>query len=521
MQSKRIMWAALALVLLAACQKTPQSGQIVRFTAVSQPAVLTKVQYTGDLAGGTKERIDWKQGDAIRIYSEGATASNNNSYTWADYAVTADGTDLGAVSKAEISVTSPQGGLTWGSGTNTFYAIYPKPTAPDDAATVRGGTSGTPFNCTVPAAQEGTAISVKDLSNQSGSNINVYYPTNASAYHLAYASMSEPATEAALAFEPAYTAFHISAGHKDGDPNITIKSVTLKAASGNAVAGDFTAYYGGSAWTFGCPDYASGSNDAVTFTFPGGNPVLSGTDKVEFVLYALPQNLTNLTLDFLVDVDGVGTNLHRTLELKTATAGTYNGRSYAAGDWLIFSACKKAYIKGLLIPGATWTIDSSTNITVLSTSVDPWINTPSDIIYGGGPVINASGLDEVNTTTHEYSFSIYSPENKKWKVTVLDSDGNVANGVNSVNVVTVTRLNKKAGSSDPDSDDGVLTGTIGGGPDEAPALVRFSLSGSGGPYTLTFCVIVEGREYSIDTEVVRGDGSGNGFSSGAYTPITF
>ena len=509
------MWAALALVLLAACQKTPQSGQIVRFTAVSQPAVLTKVQYTGVLSG-TTERIDWKQGDAIRIYSSGAKASNDPSYYWADYAVTSDGTADGAVSKAKISVTlsSSQGGLTWGTDANTFYAIYPSPGSVDAAGTVRG-TSGTPFNGTIPTAQEGTTISVKDLSNQSGPNINVYYPTNASAYHLAYASMSEPDTEATLAFDPAYTAFHISAGHKDGDPNITIKSVTLKAAPDKAVAGDFTAYYGGSAWTFGCPGYASGSNDAITFTFKDGNHVLSGTDKVEFVLYALPQDLTKLTLDFLVDVTGVGTDLHRTLELKTATAGTYNGRSYAAGDWLIFSACKKAYIKGLLIPGATWTIDSSTNITVLSTSVDPWINTPSDITYGGGPVINASGLDEVNHATHEYAFSIYAPENKTWEVKVLNSSKEPATGV------TVTRLNKKAGSSDPDSGDGVLTGTIGGGPDEAPALVRFSLSGSGGPYTLTFCVIVEGREYSIDTEVVRGDGSGNGFSSGAYTPITF
>lgn len=516
MQSKRIMWAASALVLLAGCQKTPQSGQIVRFTAVSQPAVLTKVQYTGELSGG-KERIDWKQGDAIRIYSEGATASNNNSYTWADYAVTADGSDLGAVSQAEISVTSAQGGLAWGADANTFYAIYPKPTASDDPTTVRGGTSGTPFNCTIPTAQEGTAISVKDLSDQSA-NINVYYPTNASAYHLAYASMSEPATEATLAFDPAYTAFHISAGHKDGDPDITIKSVTLKAASGNAVAGSFTAYYGGSGWTFGCPTYAIDSNDAVTFTFAGDNPKLTTSNpKVEFVLYALPQDLTNLTLDFVVDVAGVGTNLHRTLELKIAAAKDYNGHHYAAGDWLIFNACKKAYIKGLLIPGASWTIDTGTTIQVKTTAVKGWTEVKPGITYDTDPVINASGLDELNHATHLYEFFIYSPTGATWQVKVLNASKELATGV------TITREERPDTSSDPASGNGVLTGTVGGGKADAPGRVRFSLSGSGGPYTLSFSVKISVGgtvyEYPINTEVIRGNGSGNGFENGNYDLI--
>lgn len=519
MQSKRIMWAASALVLLAGCQKTPQSGQIVRFTAVSQPAVLTKVQYTGELDGG-KERIDWKQGDAIRIYSSGAKASNDPSYTWADYAVTANGTKDGAKSKASISVSvsSPQGGLTWGSGTNTFYAIYPSPGGSADVATTVRGTSGTPFNCTIPTAQEGTAISVKDLSDQSA-DINVYYP-NASAYHLAYNSLEEPATDTPLAFDPAYTAFHISAGHKDGDPNITIKSVTLKAASGNAVAGDFTAYYGGSAWTFGCPDYASGSNDAITFTFPGGNPVLSGTNKVEFVLYALPQNLTNLTLDFRVEISGA--EKHRTLELKTAAAGTYYGHTYAAGESLIFNACKKAYIKGLLIPGATWTIDTGTTIQVKTTAVKDWTEVKPDINYGTDPVINASGLDELDHSAHLYEFFIYSPTGATWQVKVLNSSKALAEGV------TITREERPDTSSDLPSGNGVLTGTVGGGKADAPGRVRFKLSlssGSSGPYTLSFSVKISiggtEYEYPINTEVIRGDGSGNGFENGNYDPINF
>ncbi len=515
MQSKRIMWAASALVLLAGCQKTPQSGQIVRFTAVSQPAVLTKVQYTGELSG-TTERIDWKQGDAIRIYSSGAKASNDPNYTWADYAVTANGTADGAKSKASISVSSPQGGLTWGAGTNTFYAIYPKPTAGDDPTTVRGGTSGTPFNGTVPAAQEGTAISVKDLSNQSGPNINVYYPTNASAYHLAYASMSEPATEATLEFDPAYTAFHVSAGYKDTD--MTIKSVTLKAASGNALSGDFTAYRGGSGWTFGCPAYASGSNDAVTFTFAGGNPELSSTKpKVEFVLYALPKELTNLTLDFLVEIAGV--EKHRTLELKTAAAGTYYGHTYAAGESLIFNACKKSYIKGLLIPGATWTIDGSTTIK-LRELVGDWDAPASNgnVNYGDTqvpPVFNATGLNQYGTSDKEFDFSIFAPKGGTWKVTAVDALTGSTTADSKLVILT-----QEGGTTT--STDGVLSGTIGTANAGATSATWIHFTATSGPttgsYALKFSVELNGVTYSIDSEVIR---NGFGSGSGQYKVFSF
>lgn len=498
MQSKRIMWAASALVLLAGCQKTPQSGQIVRFTAVSQPAALTKVQYTGELSG-TTERIDWKQGDAIRIYSSGATASNDPGYVWADYAVTADGTASGAYSQAEISVTSSQGGLTWGTSTNTFYAIYPSPGTADAAATVKG-TSGAPFSGSIPAAQSGTAISVKDLSDQSAS-INVYYPS-APAYHLAYNSLTEPAAEAALDFSPAYTAFHISAGHNGTDPAITVKSVTLKAASGNAVAGDFTAYRSGSTWTFGCPAYASGSNDAVTFSFAAGSyPVLnSSTSKLELVLYALPQDLTNLTLDFLVDVAGEGTDLHRKLDLKMAAAGAYHGHTYSAGDWLIFNKCNKSYIKGLLIPGSTWTIDGFTEIK-MQESVADWGDAAMDAIEyeTSGIIFNATGLNQTGTGGKSFDFSLFAPKGKTWKVTARNASGG--------SVASDVVLKLEGGTT---STSGVLSGTIG-----SPSWIHFTAESgtSGDNYYLTFSVDVDGTEYSIDSEVARGGwGPGKSYS---------
>ena len=113
---------------------------------------------------------------------------------------------------------------------------------------------------------------------------------------------------------------------------------------------------------------------------------------------------------------------------------------------------------------------------------------------------------------------MFAPVDKTWKITVLDEFQHEADAV------TITRLNPKAGSTNPTSNTGHLTGTIGRGPDTAPAQIRFGLSLSsgttGGPYTLTFSVI-DGREYSRDTEVVRGDGAGNGFARGDYHTIQF
>lgn len=485
------MWAALALVLLAACQKTPQSGQVVRFTAVSKAEPVTKTGYTG-VKDGTKERIDWKTGDAIRIYSDRATASNVNTYKWADYTVSGSPIASEATSTADISVTSAQGGLTWiDDAAHAFYAIYPSPGGDDSGIK---GTSVSPFEGTIPAAQVGTKV--EGLTPiESGCLTSVYYPPMNNAYMVAFKSLSNSGSKAYLDFEPAYTAFHICAGRKDTD--ITLKSVELSSVS-SALTGGFTMYADGGTWNYPTVAHDPGNNDKITFTFSEGDIVLdSSNPQVEFVLFALPQNLSGLTLKFNVEIGGE--TKYRTLELK-----------YIAGNtWIDFSARHKALLKGLLIPGATWTVDDSTPV-VLRESVAPWDDNAQNPNYGTDLVVNASGLDEVNLSTHSYRFSIYEPEGKTWKIKVLNSSGAVVRGV------TITRDNPPTGTTDPTSDEGELTGTIRKGIATAPGLIEFSLSGStgGSNCTLSFSVITDKdtaneREYSINSEVVRGTwGSG-------------
>ena len=487
----KVLLTVTALVLLAGCQKFGGVGKEIRFHAVTVPEPQTKTVYSGVATGTPKmERINWSENDVIRIYSDVASCNNDNTYHWADYKLTSIDNSAEPYSKAgAIDVTHPsRGGLAWDAdGTYNFYSIFPAP-ADDPAATVRG-TSGTPFACTIPAAQVGSATTVAAIA--SGANTTVYYPSMANAYLVAHDSKTK-GNDITLDFSPAYTAFHISAGAGVAPETAKeIKSVTLTSTS-TALNGAYTTYYD-SGWNYSI----SGTGMTATFTFEGGNYTIPVGETVEFVIFALPQVLTDLTLTFTLADDTT-----RSLKLKYSAS--------AGGGFINFAPCKKHYISGLLIPGSTWSVDDSTPVILregVATDWDDELN--GGISYGTGPVVNASGLDEVNVNpgagNYYYRFSIYEPHGKTWKIKVLDPSGNMKN------TVTVNRDNLPGGSSDPDSGSGELTGTIRGGNSSAPGLVEFHLTGGTGGQncTLSFSVIVDGNEYSINSEVVRGNwGSG-------------
>ena len=470
--SHYILLCAAALLLLAGCQKTGMTGREVRFTVVSQERPQTKTNYTGEVDNTSrKERIDWVAGDLIRIYSDHATCNNANTYHWADYQIR-DVSASGYQSTAEIDATdATTGGLAWTDETSyDFYGIYPSPGSFEDAETVRG-TSSNPFPCSISATQEGTATDVAAIG--SGASTTVYYPSMANAYLVAHASATKD-TPITLPFEPAYTAFHISAGAPT-DEDVTISSVTLtsRGDGSTALAGAYSAYISGSDWTYGI----TGTDKTVTFTFDGGDKTIEKKTKVEFVIFALPQTLKNLTLTFNM---GDGTT-HNSLKLKYSAS--------AGGAFIDFAPCKKHYIKGLLIPGSTWTIDDNTDI-ILRESVAPWDNSSQELVYGesGNPVVNASKLN-YNTSTNTGSFAIYAPVGATWRIKALNaSDDSPATGV------TLTQTN-----SDPagkTSTYGVLEGTVG-----SPSIIEFTVTGPAGTYKLDFSIVIESRAYSINSEI--------------------
>ena len=480
MRNKRITWAAAALMLLAGlsgCQKSDYSGKEIRFNARSLPEVGTKAVYTGDKSDNNFERINWEVGDKIRIYNDKATCSGDASYYWADYTVGSVESSTDRYSTGHLNVSSSRGGLTWGTETHTFYGVYPSPETNDAAGTQNLSA----FTGSIQQTQTGA---LSGIGAWTGTG-EVYYPSNNKPILVGYKQLEAGAT-GTLDFSPAYSAFHISAGVQE---NMTVKSVELRSAS-HKLWGNFTVSRSGSTWNFTCLTASVAADKTVTFTLPGSGKDITTTDILELVLFTLPQDLDDLTLAFKVTVGGTPKTL--TLELKHADSSP-----------VTFNACKKSYIKGLLIPGSTWTVDNTTPV-VLRESVADWDDNTQNPNYGTDLVVNASGLDEVNLSTHSYRFSIYEPEGKIWKIKVLNSSGAVVPGVK------ITRVNHP-GTTDPADGYGELTGTIRNGNAAAPGLIEFSLSGStgGSNCTLSFSVIADEKEYSINSEVVRGTwGSG-------------
>ena len=475
MRNKRIIWAAAALMLLAGlsgCQKSDYSGKEIRFNARSLPEVGTKAVYTGDKNDSNFERINWEVGDKIRIYNDKATCSGDASYYWADYTVGSVESSSNRFSTGRLNVLSDRGGLTWGEGTHTFYGVYPSPET-DDAAGTQDLSS---FTGSIQQTQTGEPSAVDAWAGTG----KVYYPFNNKPILVGYQQLAAEST-GTLDFSPAYSAFHISAGVQE---DMTVKSVELRSAS-HKLWGNFTVSRSVDTWNFTCPTASVEADKTVTFTLPGGGVDITTSVILELVLFTLPQELNDLTLAFNVTVGGTPKTL--TLELKHANSSP-----------VTFTACKKSYIKGLLIPGSTWTVNDTTPV-VLRESVADWDDNTQNPNYGTGLVVNASGLDEVNLGTHSYRFSIYEPEGKTWKIKVLNSSGAVVPGV------TITR-NNHPGTADPTSGSGELTGTIRKGLATAPSLIEFSLSGStgGSNCTLSFSVVADEKEYSINSEVVRG-----------------
>jgi hypothetical protein len=65
-------------------------------------------------------------------------------------------------------------------------------------------------------------------------------------------------------------------------------------------------------------------------------------------VFAIPETITGVRIKFFID-DGTEDGSIRYLDLK-------NSADVNNGDWLTFSPRVKYNIKGLLIPGAKWTI---------------------------------------------------------------------------------------------------------------------------------------------------------------------
>lgn len=477
------MVSAILLFGMASCEKQPGS-RYVRFKAVTRSDPQTRVAFSG-LVFTDFERLNWEDDDRIVLYMAN---SEHPQGIHAQYKIT-DITPDSRYSNGKLEAATANQGLKWGTGDHTFFGVYPATTTVDDISSFSGTVSSIQSGSQIPSAglAPGTYI-------EAGS---IFYPSNQSMYLCAYnAGLTETATDVTLDFSPAFTTFHISATVPQ---TMTIKRVRLVAdahSDYSPLAGSFSGTYDldEAEWSFS----SSSTSKEISFSLGNGNGIaFEADDIVDIVLLALPLELSGLTLHFDLVIPGAASGdspieVTRSLPLRVPSATVLYGHQLQADDWIIFNACKQAYIKGLLIPGWDWTADGNTIVRMRET-VAPWEDESSSLNYKNGqdPVVNATKLS--GSLSSGFEFSIFSPAGQEWLIEVLDD-----NGVNIDQNVTITQLAE--GGSTLQSGSGSLSGTIGN-----PSKIRFSLTGVTSNF-LSFSVIVEDTKYSINSEVARING---------------
>lgn len=376
----RILLSAGIVLSLAGCQKgtTPgqMNGKAVQFSAKSATfATRTSFSGEGTVTDATKkadefgrnilkhERIDWVAGDKVLIASDNATLMNDRNTHYATYTV-ANVEDKGDISEADLEeMAGPDELFFTGADSYTFWGIYP--------ASVGVGTdllqnkaSFTINDAQVMAAatEEPIEVTVDEVTKK----LTTLPSDMTQAVMLALAeNQTEKSVE--MEFYPAFTAFEFTLNSATSD--IILKELIIKRAldsetKDRSLAGAVAATIktnGGSTFV------NTPSDKALTITFPE-NTTITTTDYVTFTVFALPEDIEGLNLEFHLGADGSEIQY---ANLKQTVNGVKKN--------INFEKCKKHCLRGIAVPGG-WTFKYLT----LDIDVLDWVDLESEISSGNG-----------------------------------------------------------------------------------------------------------------------------------------
>ena len=305
MRNRDLVILLLYLTAAAACGKAGLYDGTVRFQFSSGlPPV--RAAFSGVVTDGV-ERIDWEKDDRIRVFSPQASGADGVTH-WADYRVKSvreDGT-------SSLATVEPEGtGLFWGKGAHDFYAVCPSPA---DA----GGTSleNRVFHGLVPATQN------VDWEDRDGLPDRNRICLLAAAHGLEE-SREEPVH---LAFQPMFTALSFTLSLEDKNP-VPITSFRLESSAG-PIAGAFRVSMEDEDWLI---ETEGETADVISI---GMDRTLEQGSSLTFTVLCLPLDLSGLKAVF-----------------ETAYGTKSLTLSYQDGSPIVFPACRKARITGLVLPG--------------------------------------------------------------------------------------------------------------------------------------------------------------------------
>ena len=321
-----------------------REGGSIRFSA-SNSAARTRTSYSKEGRTGSDgllnlERIDWKDGDLITIYSPQAVMADGTDPV-CDYRVDSHETLSGNLtSRAKVSPNAADRMLVWGTGTHYFYAVYPSAATASLSAAEKAktGLDATRWKGTVAADQSPLANGLGGTASAPEIGAKMQY-----AHMFATATYDAEAPSVDLPFFPEFTAFEFQVG-SGKNAVVDLTSFTLTAADGrNALAGDF-AYLLADVDTETDADplalskFAfSNTSQSITVDFTklaAGKLTVESGKPVTFTVIALPQEQSGLSITFTGDQIGT-----RTLKLNDS-----------AGTPLVYSARQKHRLYGLSFP---------------------------------------------------------------------------------------------------------------------------------------------------------------------------
>ena len=324
MKNRKFICGLLLALVAVSCNKDSRTGTI-RFlanTAGFEEKDDTRTVFTGTKVGDV-ERIDWSEGDILRIYCGEATMLGSSNQHECDYTVSASSSSGSAVCTASINPATDVNGMQWGENEHTFYAMYP---SPDTDGLVGASFENGTMVFTMPATQ---TVTRKE-------NTGIWLPDMKYAPMLAVTTVNAYADSVPLDFSPKYSAFSFTV-KKAKYAVIHLSSFTLTSATGY-LTGTYTLEAG--AYT---PDggVSNVTNGGKSITVDLNGVVLDAdTPDLTFTVLAGPQYLSGLVIGFTGEEIGT-----RTLALNRN------------GNPLPFAAYKKYNIKGLSFPDGIVTLD--------------------------------------------------------------------------------------------------------------------------------------------------------------------
>ena len=430
------MLLAGVMVILASCQEPfnakSSSGLRIKISSMSN-GLSTKTVYSDSLFqknGSRWERIDWKAGDQVCIFSEdvslvaSAVGRNGSAYVYAegdsldhyDYTISGNGTPREGdrvLSDASLKDDGDGFGLVWvndPTATATVYGIYPYgKSIKNTSGKLRGFSDMTivvpDLSWSTKTTTTGTMKTGKPTDGYMQSAYMVAAPTKFAIKTDEDTGESIPTVN--LEFYPIFNAFEFQL-NGEGTSTVTVNSLTLSSTSSD-LTGDYafdyrnrndaqTTYWSNSGTNkgplVGGVDLNSGDaaarSKSVTVNFPSGT-VISATDTVRFTVLTLPPADSHPLTDLTITVN-YGNNQSKSLQLNNNVSST---KPY--GTPIEFPAFHKARIMGLAMDGGSkWQL-------VIDDEVLPWIvdNQTTSFknqigITGRTPVSGYVETDEVN-----------------------------------------------------------------------------------------------------------------------------